>query len=56
MVGIGANCTIDNQWRVYADFATADVKSDPVATANTVQTTTIDFRSKVSGARLSYGF
>ena len=55
-VQAGVNYAIDKQWGLYAAFAMADVKSDMVATANTVQTTRIDFRPKVFSAGLSYKF
>lgn len=55
-VQAGVNYVINKQWGLYAAFAMADVKSDMVATANTVQTTTIDFRPKVFSAGLSYRF
>lgn len=55
-VQVGVNYAIDRQWGLYAAFAMADVQSNLVATANTVQTTTIDFRPKVFSAGLSYKF
>lgn len=55
-VQAGLNYAINKQWGVYAAFAMADVQSDLVATANTVQTTHIDFRPKVFSAGLSYKF
>jgi outer membrane protein len=55
-VQAGLQYAISKQWGVYAVFAMADVKSDLVATANTVQRTNIDFRPKVFSAGLSYKF
>lgn len=40
----GINYAIDKQWGLFASIARIDVKSDVVAVASTVLTTTIDFK------------
>jgi len=53
---IGATYAINKQWGIYGAFIMAKVESDLVATATTVQTTTIDFRPKVLTVGVSYRF
>lgn len=53
---IGATYAINKQWGLYGAFIMAKVESDLVATATTVQTTTIDFRPKVLTMGVSYKF
>jgi outer membrane protein len=53
---VGFSYAINKQWGICGSFIMAKVESDLVATANTVQTTTIDFRPKVLTLGLSYKF
>jgi outer membrane protein len=43
-VQAGINYAVNKQWGLFASVARVDVKSDLVAVASTVLTTTIDFK------------
>ncbi len=55
-VQAGLDYAIDKQWGVFASIAKVKVKSDLVAVASTVLTTTIDFRPVTYSLGLSYRF
>ena len=55
-VQAGLNYAINKQWGLYGSIARVDVKSDLVATASTVLTSTIDFRPMTYSAGLTYRF
>lgn len=53
---VGVDYAISKQWSVFASVARVDVKSNLVATDNTVLTTTIDFRPTTYSLGLAYRF
>jgi outer membrane protein len=55
-VQAGVNFAFSKQWGAFASVARVDVKSDLVAVASTVLTTTIDFRPTTYSAGLWYRF
>jgi outer membrane protein len=55
-IQLGIDYAISPQWGVFASVAKVQVKSDLVATASTVLTTTIDFRPTTYSLGLSYKF
>jgi len=55
-VQAGVDYAIDKQWGLYASIAKVQVKSDLVAVASTVLTTTIDFKPITYSIGVSYKF
>jgi outer membrane protein len=55
-VQAGVDYAINRQWGLFASVAAVQVKSDLVAVASTVLTTTIDFRPITYSVGLSYRF
>lgn len=55
-VQAGINFALNKQWGAFASIARVDVKSDLVAVASTVLTTTIDFKPTTYSAGIWYKF
>lgn len=53
---LGVNYALSKQWGLFASIAAVKVKSDLVAVASSVLTTTIDFKPIIYSAGLSYKF
>ncbi len=55
-VHAGLNYAVNKQWGLFASIARIDVKTDLVATASTVLTSSIDFRPMTYSVGLTYRF